>query len=196
VTAQSHGAGRTPQLRLAPEPPAPSRLRRRYVLVSAIALLAIAGTAAWATTGRPRPALFTPRLSGRDRLVTNEYAHWNPQAPASRIANDWDVTSGSLFVHNGVAWSGAPDKATPDATSSNGSGSSVFRMTTRRHDFGDVAVSLNLRKVPYGKWQDFIVRTKTSGRTLVAIAGSHHRPGREAPSRSKGRIPGHLILGP
>jgi hypothetical protein len=147
VTAQSHGAGRTPQLRLAPEPPAPPRLRRRYVLVAAVAMLAIAGTAVWATTGRPQPALFAPRLSGRDRLVTNEYAHWNPQAPAGRIAKDWDVTSGSLFVHKGVAWSGAPDKATPDATSSNGSGSSVFRMTTRRHDFGDVAVTLNLRNL-------------------------------------------------
>jgi hypothetical protein len=206
------------------------------VLVAAATALVLAGAVAWVTTGRSSPALFAPRLSGPDRLVTNEYAHWNPQTPGSRPSKDWDVTSGSLFVHHGVAWSGKPDKATPDATSSNGSGSSVFRVTTRRRDFGDVAVSLRLRNlgltgagraapseidgvhvflrwqspaelyvvslnrrdnlvvikkkrpggptnggtyvtlgqaryvVPYDRWQQFDVRIKTSGGTLVAIA--------------------------
>jgi hypothetical protein len=236
VTAQSHGADQPPRLRLATTPPAPPRRRRKYALVTATVVLALAGTAVWVATGRSRPALFAPELSGPDRLVTIEYAHWNPQAADRRNAKDWDVTSGSLFVRDGVAWSGAPDKATPNATSSNGSGSSVFRMTTRRHDFGDVAVSLNLRNlglttsgraapseidgihvflrwqtpaelyvvslnrrdnlvvikkkrpggtenggtyvtlgqahyvVPYGRWQEFTVRIKTSGGTLVAIA--------------------------
>lgn len=116
-------------------------------MVVAAAVLALAGAVAGVTYGRSRPALFAPRLSGPDRLVTNEYTHWNPQAPNGRRSKDWDVTSGSLFVHDGVAWSGTPDKATPNADSSNGSGSSVFRMTTRRHDFGDVKVSLGLRNL-------------------------------------------------
>jgi hypothetical protein len=105
------------------------------------------GVAVGVMNVRSDPALFAPRLSGPDRLITNEYAHWNPQDPRSRISKDWDVTSGSLFVHDGVAWSGRPDKAVPDATSSGGTGSSVFRMTTRRRDFGDVAVSLSLQNL-------------------------------------------------
>ena len=88
------------------------------MLVAATTALVLAGAVAWVTTGRSSPALFAPRLSGPDRLITNEYAHWNPQTPGSRISKDWDVTSGSLFVHDGVAWSGEPDKATPDATNS------------------------------------------------------------------------------
>ncbi|WP_329243838.1 hypothetical protein OG417_46690 [Actinoallomurus sp. NBC_01490] len=207
--------------------------------MAAVAALALAGAATGVAYGRPRPPLFAPRLSGPDRLVTNEYTHWNPQAPDGRRSRDWDVTSGSLFVRDGVAWSGTPDRATPNAGSSNGSGSSVFRMTTRRHDFGDVNVSLNLRNlgltssgragpsaidgvhlflrwqtpaelyvvslnrrddlivikkkrpggtanggtyvtlgqtrytVPYGVWQRFAVRIKTSGGDLVAISVRH-----------------------
>jgi hypothetical protein len=150
VRPQSHGADHPPRLRLASAPPAssgPPRSKRRRVLVTAAAALALVGAAAGLTYGRPRPALFAPPISGPDRLMTNEYTHWNPQAPDSHSSKDWDVTSGSLFVHDGVAWSGTPDKATPNADSSNGSGSSVFRMTTRRHDFGDVTVSLSLRNL-------------------------------------------------
>jgi hypothetical protein len=88
---------------------------------------------------------FVPALSGRDRLVTNEYAHWNPHAADAVRSSDWDVTSGSLFVRDGFGWSGVPDAATPNATSSAGTGSSVFRMTTRRHDFLNVAVRLQIR---------------------------------------------------
>jgi hypothetical protein len=258
VTAQSHGTGGSAGLRLVPEQPASRRSRRRYVLAAMAAVIAVAGAAVGVTNARSDPALFAPRLSGPDRLVTNEYAHWNPQDPRSRIAKDWDVTSGSLFVHGGVAWSGRPDKGTPDATSSNGTGSSVFRMTTRRHDFGDVAVSLNLRNlgltsagraaaseidgvhvflrwqtpaelyvvslnrrddlivikkkrpggtanggtyltlgqaryvVPYGKWQDFTVRIRTSGGTLVTIAVQ--RNGRDVLSAVDDGTEGPAIL--
>ncbi|WP_285568278.1 hypothetical protein [Actinoallomurus iriomotensis] len=239
---QSHGADQPPRLRLAPAPPAspdPPRRGRRRVLITVAAALVLAGAAAGVAFGRPRPALFAPDLSGPDRLVTNEYTHWNPGARDGRRSKDWDVTSGSLFVRDGVAWSGSPDRATPNAASSNGTGSSVFRMTTRRHDFGDVTVSLNLRNlgltssgraapseidgvhvflrwqspaelyvvslnrrddlvvikkkrpggttnggtyvtlgqtrytVPYGAWQRFAVRIRTSGGDLVAISVRH-----------------------
>jgi hypothetical protein len=259
VRPQSHGADRPARLRLAPEPPAPPRPRRpRRILVVAAAVLALAGTAAGVAYGRPRPALFAPRPSGPDRLVTNEYTHWNPQAPDGRRSPDWDVTSGSLFVHGGVFWSGRPDRATPDAGSSNGSGSSVFRMTSRRHDLGDVLVSLDLRNrgltsagraapseidgvhvflrwqtpaelyvvslnrrdnlvvvkkkrpggpsnggtyvtlgqtrytVPYGAWQRFAVRIRTSGANLVSISVRHD--GREVLSAVDDGSEGPAIL--
>ncbi|MCO6009566.1 hypothetical protein NE236_31805 [Actinoallomurus purpureus] len=120
------------------------RGRRAALLVTAAVVVA-AGT--WAGLARSRPPMFAPRLSGPDRLVTNEFAHWNPRTPGTRLSRDWDVTSGSLFVHRGVAWSGVPDAAVPDAGSSRGTGSSVFRMTTRRRDFDDVTVSLRLRNL-------------------------------------------------
>jgi hypothetical protein len=91
------------------------------------------------TTAKP---LFTADFSGRDGLITNEWAHWN--AGGIRSAQ-WDVTSGSLFRRGGLAWSGAPDASVPDRTSANGSGSSVFRMTTRDHAFENVTVSLRVR---------------------------------------------------
>jgi hypothetical protein len=121
------------------------RRGRRAVLIGAA--VAVVAAATGAVLMRPRPALFAPRLSGPDRLLTNEFAHWNPHTPGTHVSRDWDVTSGSLFVHRGVAWTGVPDASVPDTGSSRGTGSSVFRMTTRRRDFGDVAVSLRLRNL-------------------------------------------------
>lgn len=48
---------------------------RTALILTAVAVLAAGG---WAVRGRPRPAMFAPSLAGRDRLVTNEFAHWNP----------------------------------------------------------------------------------------------------------------------
>jgi len=55
------------------------------------------------------------------------------------------VTSGSLFSADGAGWSGVPDDINPNALSSNGSDSAVFRAITRRADFADVSVSFRLR---------------------------------------------------
>jgi len=52
-----------------------------------------------------------------------------------------------LFVRNKVGWSGVPDSAEPDPQSSNGTGSSVFRMNSKRKDFGDVRVDVRLRNL-------------------------------------------------
>lgn len=94
-----------------------------------------------------RSGVFASSFSGPDRLITNEFAHWNPQSSATPRSPDWDVTSGSLFARDGVGWSGKPDMETPDATSTTSTGSSVLRMTTRRTDFRDARVSLQLRNL-------------------------------------------------
>lgn len=80
-----------------------------------------------------------------DGLITNEYAFWNPQATDAATDPVWVVTSGSLFVRNGAAWSGRPDDIAPNATSSNGTDSAILRAITRRRDLTDVTVSLRLR---------------------------------------------------
>ncbi|MWA00734.1 hypothetical protein F8568_010160 [Actinomadura sp. LD22] len=125
---------------------------RRTIVAGAVAAAALPA-AVLSLRGCGGPGDFASRTSGRDRLVTNEYAHWNPRASDARRSPDWDVTSGSLFVRDGAGWSGPPDQAVPDARSSTGTGSSVFRMNTRRADFEDVRVTLRvrvLRLVPGG----------------------------------------------
>jgi hypothetical protein len=123
------------------------RGRRWWSVVAAAgAVLAVIG-GAWVFVMQRHSPLYEPNLSGRDRLLTNEYAHWNPGAPGSHMSLDWSVTSGSLFLRHGVAWTGVPDAKTPDAASDNGTGSSVFRMTSHRRDFGNAAIAFRLRNL-------------------------------------------------
>ena len=97
------------------------------------------------TAGRQGPGpLWAAAVPATPGLVTNEYAYWNPQDPTAVRSPDWELTSGSLFSTGSALWTGRPDTANPNATSSNGTDSAVFRLTTRRADFGDVAVDFTL----------------------------------------------------
>ncbi len=80
-------------------------------------------------------------FTASDGLITNEYAYWNPSDPSAYRSPIWELTSGSLFAQNNQGWTGLPDTGEPNLTSSNNTNSAVFRLTTKRHDFGDVAVS-------------------------------------------------------
>lgn len=93
----------------------------------------------------PDTSSYRPALSGPDRLLTNEYAHANPNDTEAVRSADWDVTSGSLFLREGAGWTGPPDAVNPDRRSVNGTGSSVFRVTTRRSDFLNTLVTLRVR---------------------------------------------------
>lgn len=79
----------------------------RQTVIAGVLTVAVVSAAVWALTGGAGRvgADFAPATSGPDRLVTNEYAHWNPRAPDARRSADWDVTSGSLFIRDGVGWS-------------------------------------------------------------------------------------------
>lgn len=90
-----------------------------------------------------RFAAFRPVLPRRSGLVTNSYAYRSRKAKAARSA-DWDVTAGSLFSRNGNGYTGRPDDGSPGARSAVHTGSAVFRMNTRRKDFGNVAVSFEM----------------------------------------------------
>ncbi|HKS98956.1 MAG TPA: hypothetical protein VJT31_05435 [Rugosimonospora sp.] len=100
--------------------------------VSAIAALALPAA------GPPEDLCPTLPASG---LVTNERAYREPYAPGARLSGDWLVTSGSLFAHHGAGWTGWPDGGSPDLASADATGSAVFRMVSRRADFGDVTVT-------------------------------------------------------
>jgi hypothetical protein len=95
----------------------------------------------------PASVLFSDGFDRSPGLITNEFAYWNPTNPASVVSTDWEMNSGSLFARDGVAWSGVPDATSPDARSSTSTDSAVFRLNTRRFDFGDVDVALRLRTI-------------------------------------------------
>jgi hypothetical protein len=102
-------------------------------------------------TGSPASSARQPASAGPFRpqfgdsgLVTNEYAYRHPDDPARRVSPSWIVTSGSLFASGGAGWTGVPDRKTPDARSSNGTDSAVFRLVSRRRNFGGVRVTFQL----------------------------------------------------
>src|SRR4051812_1966306 len=116
----------------------------RFRLLAILSVVTLALIAAYAQTS-VASAHYRPGPTGPDRLVTNEVAHWNPDDPQARRSPDWDVTSGSLYVRDSVGWTGRPDdSAAPNPGSTNGTGSSVFRMSTWRHDFAAVTVTLRV----------------------------------------------------
>jgi hypothetical protein len=89
--------------------------------------------------------LFSDTFGASDGLITNEYAFWNPTSSSAVQSTNWEMNSGSLFRQSSTAWTGKPDATGPNATSSNGNDSVVFRMMTKRADFGNVAVSVKVR---------------------------------------------------
>lgn len=116
------------------------------------------------TTTPINPVLFSDTFSHPDGLMTNEYAFWNPTASTRITDPNWEMTSGSLFARSGEGWSGVPDNVEPNATSSNGTDSAIFRMLTRRTDFTNVNVSVRLRH------EGFV---STSSTPAVAWDGIH-----------------------
>jgi hypothetical protein len=88
--------------------------------------------------------LFSASFPAADRLVTNEYAYWNPGAPDAVRSSAWEMTSGSLFSRGGGGYTGPIDDVTPDARSAQHTNSAVFRLTTRDYGFGDVKVGFRL----------------------------------------------------
>ncbi|MDO8572616.1 MAG: hypothetical protein Q7S11_02470 [bacterium] len=79
-----------------------------------------------------------------DRLLTNEYAYWNPTNASSVKSSVWEMTSGSLFAQGGAGWTGVPNTVAPNALSTSGNNSAVFRLTTKRADFGNTVVEFDL----------------------------------------------------
>ncbi len=84
----------------------------------------------------------TPFLNG---LITNEYAYYNQQDSTSKLSQNWQMTSGSLFARNGYYWTGNSDSCdAPNANSTNCNNSEVFRLNSTRQFAGNINVSLSL----------------------------------------------------
>jgi len=115
---------------------------RRFGGLAACSLLVILGLV---FSSSPAPAMTSNLLSEHftraNGLITNGWAHWNPTNTLAVIDKTWDLTSGSLFARSGRGWTGVADTNATGATSTTGTGSAIFRMTSRRVDFGNVRVS-------------------------------------------------------
>ena len=102
------------------------------------------------TTTAPTPTppsgspLFIDQFSEPDGLITNEYAYYDPGESDSVVSPKWQLDSGSLFARDNTGWSGIPDDKEPNANSTNGTDSAIFRLVTKQSNFGNVAVSLSL----------------------------------------------------
>lgn len=172
---------------------APSALSAALGLVVALTPMTTGSSSPPAQAAQPvstaAASVFAPSFAGRDGLVTNEFAHWNPGARSARTSRDWVVTSGTLMRRGGTGWTGQPDDRTPDARSSNGTNSAVFRLLTRRRDFADTSVGVSL-----------LTRRLVSTRSTPAVAwdGVHiflrYQHGARLYYASVNRRDGHVVL--
>jgi hypothetical protein len=91
--------------------------------------------------------MFSDPFAGPDDVITNHYAMWNGHDdPNAHRSVNYEVESGTLYRQDGVATTGLPTWAQPlTADSSDGSGNDIFRMWTRRSDFGNDYVHMRLR---------------------------------------------------
>lgn len=131
----------------------------------------------------------------RPRLVTNEYAHWNTTDPRAVRSQAWDMTSGSLFVRNGVWWTGQPDDVSPDPGSESGTDSAVFRLTTHDQSFRNVRVSFGLQidgfvttlRTPAEGWDGVHIFLRYQSQYQLYYASINRRDGMTA---IKKKVPG------
>ena len=122
------------------------RTRRMAIPALGVAAALVIGAC---TAPQAAPALLTERVERADGIITNEYAYWNPRAADRRASPTWQVTSGSLFARGRAGWTGVPDDRTPNATSSTGTGSALFRMVSAHKGFKNVSVDVRLRHERY-----------------------------------------------
>jgi hypothetical protein len=133
--------------------------------------------------------LFAPGIPNVKGVVTNEYAYWNATLPNAVRSTDWAMTSGTLFstvgADGGVGSSGIPDDRAPDARSLRGTNSAVFRLNTKRSNFGDVNVRFKLniealsstRTTPAVAWDGVHIWLRYQGEESLYYASVARRDG-------------------
>lgn len=135
----------------------------------------------------PGNALFREEFDYPDGLVTNEYSTWNPTHADASLSPVWEMTSGSLFAQGGTGWTGKPDGCSTSSPASEPcTASDVFRLNTKRHDFGNVTVSLDLRdnyltsssRTPAQNWDGVHVWLHYQSEYKLYYASFNRRDGR------------------
>lgn len=93
-------------------------------------------------------ALLFDDFTGADGVITNHYAYWHSDDPLAFQDDIWEMESGCALRKDNTLWSGIPTSNIPNRDCSNGSGSEIFRLWTKR-SFENVRVSLMLRNNGY-----------------------------------------------
>jgi hypothetical protein len=130
-----------------------------------------------------------------DGLITNEYAFWNPTAGDRVVSPIWSMNSGSLFARSGSAWTGIPDDREPNALSTNGTDSAIFRMISNRSGITGVETSFRLRNegfsstasTPPVAWDGVHVMLRYASEESLYYASVNRRDGT---TQIKKKVPG------
>ena len=93
-------------------------------------------------------ALLFDDFTGPDGVITNHYAFWSPDDDSAFRDDVWEMESGCALRRNDTLWTGVPTSNLPNRDCSNGSGSEVFRLWTKR-SFQNVNVTFSLRNNGY-----------------------------------------------
>lgn len=176
----------------------PMRSRSTYLVSSGLAFAVIVGAVA-SQRRNGEAAMLGESLRGQDRLVTNEFATYNPTDQRAVSSPVWVVTSGSLFVRDGVGYSGAATRGRVDPASST-TNSGVFRAVAREEAPADLAVNVRLRirsMVPPGsrvatEWDGVHVFVRYRSDTELYVVSVARRDGQVAIKR---KLPGGDING-
>jgi hypothetical protein len=174
-------------------------MKSRHMRRAALALTGIAFAFASASPANAAGILMQDDFStpnGPNGLITNQYALWTTD-PAAVRSPLWEMTSGSLFSVGGLGWTGVPDGLVPDAASTNGTGSRVFRLRTRE-EFGSVrqAVSarINAFNPPPGGatgWDGVVLWPRYQSEFALYFAYVLRRDGRvQLTKKCAGQVPG------
>jgi len=176
----------------------------RFLCQLAAVSIAIGVTPAPASAQTADDVVFAPLPPTTHWLVTNEFAFWNPLLALSRISPDWTLNSGSLFsvsTPTGQAFtSGHIDDIDPNAFSSNGTDSAIFRLTSRRDDFRNVRVDMDLsveawgstRSTPANDWDGVHMWLRYQNEVSTYYASLARRDGRMV---IKKKCPGGWVNG-
>jgi hypothetical protein len=89
-------------------------------------------------------ALLFDDFTGADGVITNHYAFWSPDDTSAFRDDIWEMESGCALRSDNTLWTGVPTSGLPNRSCSNGSGSEVFRLWTKR-SFTNVDVTFSLR---------------------------------------------------
>jgi hypothetical protein len=93
--------------------------------------------------------LFSESFNGPDRIFTNAASFYSKSCPY--VSPNWEMTSGTLLIKNGIGYSGIPtSETTSTCNSQSATNSSVFRLNTVRKDFLNVRVALDYDVVKHG----------------------------------------------
>jgi len=93
-------------------------------------------------------ALLFDSFTGSNGVITNHYAFWSPDDDSAFRDDVWEMESGCALRRDNTLWTGVPTSNLPNRDCSNGSGSEVFRLWTKR-SFTDVNVTFSLRNNGY-----------------------------------------------